>query len=64
MGKQDMYVDLLGVARPLAVAAHDLNLIRVDRLARVLHLECNILNQESPDLVTEAVCIEMALYQY
>jgi len=33
----------------------------MDRLARVLHLERNILNQESPDLVAEPVCIEMAL---
>jgi len=56
-----MLVDLLRVARSLAVAAHDLDLIRLDCLARVLHLECNILDQESPDLVAEAVSIEMTL---
>ena len=56
-----MLVDLLRVAGSLAVAAHDLDLIRMDCLARVLHLECNILDQEGPDLIAEAVGIEMTL---
>lgn len=33
----------------------------MDRLARVLHLEHDILDQESPDLVAEAICIKMTL---
>jgi hypothetical protein len=30
-------------------------------LTRVLHLECNILDQESPDLIAEPIGIEMSL---
>lgn len=52
---------LLGITRSLAVAAHDLDFIRLNRLARVLHLESNVLNQESPDLVAETICIEVTL---
>ena len=50
----------LRLARTLAVAAHDLDLVGSDRL-RVLHLEGDILDQESPDLVAESVGIEMTL---
>jgi hypothetical protein len=45
----------------LAVAANDLDLIGMDRLAGVIHLEGDILDQESPDLVAKAVGIEMTL---
>lgn len=48
-------------ARPLAVAAHDLDLVRLHSLARILHLEGDILDQKGPDLVAETVSIEMAL---
>jgi hypothetical protein len=57
----EMFVDLLRVARSLAVAAHDLYLIRLDRLTRVVHLERNVLNQESPDFVAKAIRIKMTL---
>jgi hypothetical protein len=53
---------LLGVARSLTVAAHDLDLVRLHRLTRVLHLEYNVLDQESPDFVAESVGIKMALH--
>ncbi len=52
---------LLRIARSLAIAAHDLNLIGMNGLARVLHLERNVLDQESPDLVAEAVRIKVTL---
>jgi hypothetical protein len=48
-------------ARPLAVTAHDLDLVRLHSLARILHLEGDILDQKGPDLVAETVSIEMAL---
>ena len=54
---------LLRVAWSLAIAAHDLNLICLHRLTRVLHLERNVLDQECPYLVAETVGIEMALYE-
>ena len=57
-----MFIVLLRIARSLAVAAHDLDLVGVDSLARILHLEGNILDQESPNLVAEAVCIKVALF--
>lgn len=57
-----MLSNLLRIARSLAVAAHDFDLVGMDRLARVLHLERNILNQESPDLVAEAIRIKVTLF--
>jgi len=45
----------------LAVAAHDLDFICMDRLAGIIHLEGDVLDQEGPDLIAEAVGIEMAL---
>lgn len=50
------------LARSLAIAAHDFDLVGMDRLARVLHLEGNILDQKSPDLVAEAVRIKVTLF--
>ena len=52
---------LLRISRTLAVAAHDLDLVRLNRRARVLHLEGDVLDQKSPDLVAEAVGIKMTL---
>ncbi len=43
-----------------AVAAHDLDFIRLNR-DRVLHLKRHVFDQKSPDFVTEAVCVEVAL---
>jgi hypothetical protein len=51
----------LRVPRSLAIAAYDLDLIRLHRLGRVIHLEGNILDQKGPDFVAEAVGIEVAL---
>ena len=52
---------LLRISRPFAVAAHDLDLVRLHRLTRVLHLESDVLYQEGPDLVAETVRIKMTL---
>lgn len=46
--------------RLLAVTADNLHLVRMNKLT-VAHLEGDILNQESPDLVTETVGMKMAL---
>lgn len=50
------------LARSLAIAAHDPDLVALHCLARILHLERNILDQESPDLVAEPVGIQMTLH--
>jgi hypothetical protein len=52
----------LGISWSLAIAAHDLDLICLHRLSRVVHLEGDILDQESPDFVTETVGIEVTLH--
>jgi hypothetical protein len=52
---------LLRISRPFAVTAHDLHLVRLHRLTRVLHLESDVLYQEGPDLVAETVGIKMTL---
>jgi hypothetical protein len=52
---------LLWISRPFAVAAHDLDLVCLHRLTRVLHLESDVLDQECPDLITETIGIKMAL---
>jgi len=52
---------LLRIAWSLAIAAHDFDFIGLHRLARVLHLERNVFDQECPDLVAKSVGIEMAL---
>lgn len=50
----------LCLSRPLAVAAHNLHLVRMDgRL--VVELEVYVLDQKSPDLVAEAVCVKVTL---
>ena len=54
----------LGVAWSLTIAAHDLDLFRLHRLTRVLHLECNVLDQESPDFVAESIRIKVTLYTF
>ena len=46
--------------RPLGIATNDLNLIRLNR-RRILKLERDVLDQEGPDFVAEAVGIEMTL---
>lgn len=53
---------LLPLAWTLSVAADDLDLISDHSLSAVLHLELDVLDQESPDLVAESVCVERALY--
>lgn len=52
----------LCLPRSLAVAAHDLDLVRGDcRL--VVQFERDILDEECPDFVTESVGIQVALFQ-
>lgn len=45
----------------LGAAAHDLDLISIDRLAAVVELESDVADQEGPDFVAEAVGVEGAL---
>lgn len=54
--------NLLPLAWALRIAAHNLDLVGDDRLSAVLHLELDVLDQESPDLVAESVGVERALY--
>jgi hypothetical protein len=49
------------IAGALRITADDLNLVCCDRLAAVLHLERDVLDQESPDLVAETVGVKRAL---
>ena len=49
---------LLPLARTLRVAADDLDLVGDYRLSAILHLERDVLDQESPDLIAESVGIE------
>jgi hypothetical protein len=53
---------LLLVTGLLRVAAEDLDFIGHHRLATVFHLKCDVLDNEGPHLVTEAICVERALY--
>lgn len=52
----------LSFTRPLAITAHNLDLIRRNSLL-IIEFKGNILDQERPYFVTEAVCIEVALSQ-
>lgn len=45
---------------PLAVAAHNLDLVRADGLL-VIQLKIDILDEESPDFVAESICVKVAL---
>ena len=51
---------ILLLARLLGVAAHDLDLLGLDGLV-VVQLEVDVLDQERPHIVTEAVRVEVAL---
>lgn len=50
----------LGLARPLAVAAHDLDAV-CGNGGLVVQLEGDILDQECPDFVAESVGVKVAL---
>lgn len=50
----------LRFARPLAVAANNLDLVCCDR-GLVIQLERHILDQERPHFIAESVCIEVTL---
>jgi hypothetical protein len=49
-----------GLARLLAIHGHDLHFIRVQARG-IIELECNVLDDEGPDVVTKAVGIQMSL---
>ena len=51
-----------GLTRALGVAADNLNLIGLDGVGAVIHLEGNILDEEGPHFVAESVRIEAALF--
>ena len=48
------------LSRPFGIAAHYLHLLRLDR-GLIIELEVDVFDQKRPDLVTEAVGIEMTL---
>lgn len=52
---------LLTLARALRVAADNLDLVCHDRLAAIVHLERDVLDEESPHLVAETVGVQGAL---
>jgi len=52
--------DKLGFARSLVAAADNLDLFGLD-LGLVLQLEFDIFDQERPHLITEAICVQVAL---
>ena len=58
---QSDYASPLRFTRPLAIAAHNLHLIRGDR-SLVVQLKRNILDQECPHFIAESVGIEVSLW--
>ena len=54
-------MSLLCLAGPLAVAAHDLDLVCKDRLLLIIQLKNSILDEKRPNLVTETIRVEIAL---
>lgn len=50
-------VALRALAWLLRVAGHDLDLISLDGLASVIHLERHVLDEECPDFVAESIRI-------
>lgn len=55
-------VRTLDFARPLCVAAHDLDSVRVNLLV-VIQLEVDVFDNKRPNIVAEAVGIEVPLYR-
>ena len=53
-------VGLLDLAWSFGVTAHNLDLVRVDRV-RIIELEVYIFNYKRPDLIAESVGIQMTL---
>jgi hypothetical protein len=51
---------LLSLTRALGVAANDLDPVGVD-LVRIVELKVDVFDDECPDIVAEAVRIEMSL---
>lgn len=51
---------LLMLTWPLGIAAHDLDLLGLE-FALLVDIEVDILDEECPDFVTEAICIQTAL---
>jgi len=52
---------ILLLFRLLGTAADDLDLVGLHRLAAVVELEGDVTDQEGPDFVAKAVCVERAL---
>lgn len=55
-----MSVSRSSFARSLAVTADDLDLVRRDR-GLVVQLECDVLDEEGPDIVAESVGVKVTL---
>ena len=60
LSKAEQGLQDLNLARSLAVAANDLDPVR-RHLVLILKLDCQILNLERPDIVTESVGIQVTL---
>lgn len=52
----------LGLARALGVATDNLDLISLDSVGAVVHLEGDVLDEERPYFVAESVRVEAALF--
>jgi hypothetical protein len=53
--------ELLLLLGTLGAAANDLDLVGLDGLASIVQLEVDIANEEGPDFIAEAICIERSL---
>ena len=51
----------LGLSRPLAIATHNLHLVRRNS-GLIIQLEVDIFDKEGPNLIAEAIGIEVALF--
>ena len=61
LGETRPVCSILLLARLLRIAAHNLNLLRRD-VVLVVQLEVDVLDEERPDFVAEAVRIQMTLF--
>lgn len=55
-------VSVLLLVTALCAAAHDLDLVRRNDRLTAIHLEGDVLDEESPDLVAEAIGVKRSLY--
>jgi len=56
-----IFAPFLLLSRLLRIAAHDLDLVRLNSIL-IVELKVNVFDQERPDFIAKAVGIQMALY--